>query len=362
MAIRGSRVKGTVRSTSLFALLLLLPPVAVRPAEAAPAPDDAQKIDVQDLVRQAVINFNARESLPRDYTYLENLTVDHPEQEKDHSTDSFEVMEIKGHAFRRHVVHNGQKVADQEDPEHDEKYRAKWLEVEHKILEEQIKPGQTKESLAAAVQKIMDEAGLKDWKPQLLAPAPVPSMGVVTFSQTLYQFKLPLQDLDQKFHLKFKGEHVLDGRKAYVVQADPRHTEDEADPAGNFKIKVWIDQKDIQIVKVEGKAVRSGPLAHAEYAAFSSKVLSKEEIAERKKQLEASQLFYSDDTVVTEEWTKVNDEVWLLRRRHVKGSHVFIVEGQRRFFRSNSSLPVEYDTVDTNYRKFRVGHRIVPAP
>jgi hypothetical protein len=349
-----------VRSTGLIALLLLISAVAVRPAEAKPQ-GDAQKIDVQELVRQAVINFNTRESLPRDYTYLETLKVDHPDQKDGYSTDTFEVIEIKGHPFRRHVAHNGQKVAEEESPEHDEEYRAKWLEVDHKILEEEIKPGQTKESLAAAVQKIMDEAGLKDWKPQLFAPPPVPSMGVVTFGQTLYQFKLPLQDLSQKFHLKFKGEHTLDGRKAYVVQADPRHIKDEADPAGNFKFKVWIDEKEMEIVKVEGRAIRPGPLARAEYAAFSSKVLSKEEIAERKKQLEASQLFYSDDTVITEEWTRVNDEAYLLRRRHVKGSHVFIVEGQRRFFRSNFSLPVEYDTVDTNYKKFHVGHRILPA-
>jgi hypothetical protein len=350
-----------VRSTGLIALLLLLMAVTLRPAEAAKSPDDAQKIDVQELVRQAVINFNTRESLPRDYTYMENLMVDHPDKKHGHSTDTFEVIEIKGHPFRRHVAHNGQKVAEEESPEQDEEYRAKWLEVDHKILEEEIKPGQTKESLAAAVQKIMDEAGLKDWKPQLFAPPSIPSMGVVTFAQTLYQFKLPLQDLNQKFHLKFKGEHVLDDRKTYVVQANPRHLKDDADPAGNFKIKVWIDQREMQIVKVEGEAIQSGPLAHANYAAFSSKILSREEIAERKKQLEASQLFYSDDTAITEEWTKVNDEAWMLRRRHVKGSHVFIVQGQRRYFRSNLSMPVEYDTVDTNYKKFHVGHRILPA-
>lgn len=348
-----------MRSTGLIAFLLLLPSVAVRSAEGR-STDDAQKIDLQELVRQAVINFNARESLPRDYTYLENLKVDHPDRKNGYSKDTFEVIEIKGHPFRRHVEHNGQKVAKEEDPEQDEESRAKWLEVDHKILEEEIKPDQTKESLAAAVQKIMDKAGLKDWKPQLFAPPPVPSMGVVTFGQTLYQLKLPLQDLSEKFHLKFKGERTLDGRKVYVVEADPRHLKDEADPAGNFRIKIWIDQQEMQIVKVEGRAVRSGPLARAEYAAFSSRILSKEEIAERKKQLEASQLFYGDDTRITEEWTKVNDEAWLLRRRHVRGSHVFIVEGQRHFFRSNLSLPVEYDTVDTNYKKFHVGHRIVP--
>ncbi|HEY4678852.1 MAG TPA: hypothetical protein VIJ01_16920 [Candidatus Angelobacter sp.] len=349
-----------MQTTRLIAFLLLLALVAVRPAKAKPR-SDAQKIDVQEIVRQAVINFNTRESLPRDYTYLENLKVDHPDRKNGYATDTFEVIEIKGHPFRRHVAHNGEKIAEEKSLEDDEESRAKLAEVDHRILEEEIKPGQTKESLAAAVQKIMDEAGLKDWKPQLFSPPPIPSMGVVTFGQTLYQFKLPLQDLNQKFHLKFKGEHILDGRNTYVVQADPRHTKDEADPAGNFRIKVWIDQQETQIVKVEGKAIRSGPLANAEYAAFSSKVLSKEEIAERKKQLEASQLFYGDDTVITEQWTKVNNEAWLLTRRHVKGFHVFIVQGQRHYFRSNFSLPVEYDTVDTNYKKFHVGHRILPA-
>lgn len=353
--------KQTVRSTCQSTLLLVLTLMAVCPAGAVPPPGDAEKIDVQELVRQALINFNTRESLPRDYTYVENLTVNHPDQKNGRSTDIYEVIEIKGHAFRRRVVHNGQRVAQQEDPEQDEANRAKLIEAEHKILDEQIKHGHTRESLAAAVQKIMDEAGLKDWKPQLFAPAPVPSMGVVTFGQTLYQFKLPLQELDQKFHLKPRGEQVLEGRKAYVVQADPKRTKDETDPAGNFKLRVWIDQKELQIVKVEGKAVRAGPLAHAEYAAFSSKTLSPQEIEERKRQLADSRLFYSDDTVVMQEWAKVNDEVWLLRRRHVKGSHVFVVEGQRQYFRSNMSVPAEYDTVDTNYKKFRVEHRILPV-
>ena len=119
--------------------------------------------------------------------------------------------------------------------------------------------------------------------------------------------------------------------RSYVVQADPKRAKDETDAAGNFKIKVWIDQKEMQIVKVEGKAVRSGPLSRADYAAYSSKVLSKKEIEERKQQLADSQLYYAEDTTIVQEWTKVNDEVWLLRRRHVKGSHVLVVEGRVPF-------------------------------
>jgi hypothetical protein len=344
-----------------LALVLVLPSAAVGQAAVSAPPGGWQQTDVQEIVRQAVINFNTREALPKNYTYLENLTIDLPAHKDLSGTDTFEVIEINGHAFRRHTVHNGTNVAGQEDHAQDEAYRAKWLEVEHKILEEQIKPGHTKESLAAVVQKIMAEAGLTDWKPQLFTPAPVPSMGVVTFTQTLYQFKLPLPELDQKFHLKAKGEAMIAGRKAYVVQADPKRTKDETDAAGNFKIKIWIDQKEMQIVKVEGKAVREGLLARADYAAYSSKTLTQKEIEERKQQLAESRLFYGEDTTVMQEWTKVNDEVWLLRRRHVRGSHVFVLAGQVHYFTQNYSSLVDYDTVDTNYKKFRVEHRILPV-
>jgi hypothetical protein len=257
-------------------------------------------------------------------------------------------------------------VAVREDPEQDEAYRAKWAEVEHKILDEEIKPDHTKETLAAAVQKIIKESGLKDWTSQSLLLPKGESMGVVSFAQTLHQFKLPIGDLAQKFHLIAKGEQIRDGRKTYVVQANPLRTKDENDVAGNFKIKIWIDQKELQIVKVEGKAVRAGPLARADYAAFSSKTLSKKEIEERKQQLAATRLFYGDDTVVTQEWIKINDEAWLLRRRHVKGSHQLVVDESSQGVRPNFSgvnttMAVEYDTLDTNYKKFRVEHRILPV-
>jgi len=346
----------------MFALLLVLPMMTARPVAACVAPGDSEQIDVQELVRQAVINFNAREALPRNYTYVESTSVDHPGKPDGHSDDTYEVIEIKGHPFRRLIVHNGQKVAAQETHEHDDEYRAKWLEVEHKVLDEQIRPGHTPESLAAAVQKIMEEAGLKDWKPQLFAPASATTMGVVLFPISLYRFQLPLQQLDQSFNLKLLKEQVIEGRKAYVVQADPRHTKDKTSDAGNFKIKVWIDQEDMQIVKVEGKAVRSGPLSRADYAAFSSSQgLSEKEIEQSKKQLADSTLYYDEGTTIVQEWTKVNDEVWLLQRRNAKGSHILVVKGTSRFPAANVPMPVVYKTVLSNYKKFRVEHRILPG-
>jgi len=350
--------KNAVKRRCLPALWLLL---SALPSSARPLPGDAEKFDAQDVVKQAVINFKARESLPRDYTYAENTRIDHPGKPDAHSEETYEVIEIKGHAFRRHTIHNGQKISSGAEPVQDETYLAKWKEVEQKILEEQVKPGHTSASLDAAVQKIMADAGLQDWKPQLAAPTSAASMGVVVFSQSLYKFTLPLQDLDQEYDLKPKDVQIFNRRKTYVVQADPKHSTDKDTDAGNFKIKVWIDQQDLQIVKAEGKALRNGRLARANYSAFSSRTnLSQTEIDQRKQQLAESELLYGEGTTIVQEWIKVNDEVWLLHRRHAKGSHILMISGATRFPGANRPMPVEYEVTNTNYRKFRVEHRILP--
>lgn len=306
-------------------------------------------------MKQAVANFTARESLPKDYTYQEIVKAEDSRLKHGHSIDVYEIIEIKGHAFRRHVEQDGKKISHEE--KRDEANRDKFLEVQHKIMEEQIRPGHTRESLEAAVRRIMEESGLKDWQPQLTMPPNLPSMGVVQFTQTLYKFNLPIQELDQKFELKPKEEKILNGRPAYVIQADPRD-KDKTDPAANFRMKVWIDKEEMQIAKVEGEAIRSGPLAAPEYSSFSSKIMSAKELETQKKQLAASRLYYSDGTKIIEEWTKVNDEAWLLSRRHVKGSHLFFLQDD---LRPSYSQDVEYDIEDTNYRKFRVQHRFLSA-
>jgi len=115
-------------------------------------------------------------------------------------------------------------------------------------------------------------------------------------------------------------------------------------------------------VKVEGKAVRSGLLSHANYAAFSSSQgLSDKQIEQSKKQLADSTLYYAEGTTIVQEWTKVNDEVWLLRSRNARGSHILVVKGLNRFPAANVPTPVVYKTVLSNYRKFRVEHRILPG-
>ena len=335
-------------------LFLLAGHIAFAQAGGTPVTTNAEDHDVQAIVKQAVANFNAREALPKDYTYLETVKAEDARLKHGRSTDVYEIIEINGHASRRHLEHDGKKIAQLE--KRDDAEREKWLEVEHRILEEQIRPGHSRESLETAVRKIMDDAGLKDWQPQLLAPTHMPSMGVVYFTQTLYQFKLPIPELDQKFDLKSKGEKILNGRMAYVIQATPKHTKDKTDAAANFRIKAWIDEKEMQIVKVEGEALRMGPLATPEYSSFTSKTMSEKEVEAQKQRLASSQLYYGDDTKIMQEWSKVNDEAWLLRRRHVKGSHVFLLKEQSR---PTYSSDVEYDIEDSNYKKFRVQHRFL---
>lgn len=342
----------------LFRILtasLVLAVVQAAPAQAPASPDaTAEKPDVQAIVKQAVANFTARESLPKDYTYLETIKAEDAKLKHGRSEDIYEIIEIKGHGFRRHVEHDGQKLMH--EAREDEEDRAKLLEAEHKILEEQIRPGHTRESLEAAVRKIMEESGLKDWQPQLTLPPNLPSMGVVQFTETLYKFKLPIEDLDQKFELKFKEQKTLDGRATYVVQANPKHSKEKSERPTNFRMKIWIDRQEMQIVKVEGEALGMGLLGAPEYSSFSGKGMSEKEVAERKQQLAGSRLYYGDGTKIMQEWTKVNDEAWLLHRRHVKGSHIFLLPDRTR---PAFSSDVEYDLEDTNYKKFRVQHRFL---
>ena len=338
-----------------FAIVAFLTAVQMVSAQAgAGAAPETGKPDAQAIMKQAVENFIARESLPKDYTYQETVKASDPRLKRGRSTDVYEVIEIKGHAFRRHVEQDGKKIARQD--KQDDADREKLLEAQHKILEEQIKPGHTRESLEAAVRKIMEDSGLKDWQPQLTLAPNLPSLGVVQFTQTLYKFKLPIEDLDEKFELKLKEQKLLKGRVVYMIQADPKRTKDKTDPAANFKIKVWIDQKELQIVKVEGEALRMGPMAAPEYSSFSAKHMSEKELAAQKQRLAASKLYYGDDTKIVQEWAKVNDEVWLPQHRHVKGSHLFLLQENSR---PSYSAKVEYDVVESDYKKFRVQHRFL---
>ncbi len=323
-------------------------------------PEDAANLTTQEIVKQAVANFNARESLPKNYTYLEKLTNHSSRFKTGPESDTYEVMELRGKAFRRRIAHNDVPLAGK-SVEMDEAYLAKLDEANRKILEEEIKPGHTKESLAEAVRKILDDAGLEDWKPQGLALNQAESLGVVTFKQTLQQFKLPLGVLDQKFKLKAQKDVLLNGRKTYVVEADPVRAKHEDETVRNFKIRIWIDQEELQIVKAEGKALRDGPIAHADYAAFSSKDLSEKEVRKTQERLAKTELLYGADTIITQEWAKVNNEIWLPQRRYVKGWHVFLFDHPYTATAHSSTDPVEYETLDTNYKKFRVEHRILPA-
>jgi hypothetical protein len=313
-----------------------------------------EKLDAQAIVAQAVANFKERESLPKDYTYVETVKATDARLKRGRGTDVYEVIEVNGHAFRRHVEQDGRKIARTE--KQDDGDREKLLEVQRKILEEEIRPGHTRESLQAAVRKIMEDSGLKDWETQLTLAPNVHSMGVVQFTQTLYGFKLPIDRLDHKFEVKLKEEKLLNGRMAYVVQADPKHSKDKSDPAANFKMKVWIDEKELQIAKVEGEALRMAPLVAADYSSYASRHMSEKEMAAEKQRLAASKLYYGDDTKIVEEWTKINDEIWLPQHRHVKGSHLFLLQENTR---PAYSSKVEYDIVDSDYRKFRVQHRFL---
>ena len=70
---------------------------------------------MQVIVKQAVANFKERESLPKDYTYLETVKAEDSSLKHGHSVDVYEVIEIGGHGFRRHLAQDGKKIAHEQE-------------------------------------------------------------------------------------------------------------------------------------------------------------------------------------------------------------------------------------------------------
>jgi hypothetical protein len=85
------------------------------------------------------------------------------------------------------------------------------------------------------------------------------------FKKGILELRLPLQQLPNGFEIRLKGEEVLNGRKTWAFEALPngpyKTTEETVSDAQNFKLKIWIDEAEIQIVKAEGKAIREGLLS-----------------------------------------------------------------------------------------------------
>ncbi len=281
------------------------------------------KLDVVDLVRRALANNNEIDLHRANYTYLQrDFGFDDLNPS---SSDTYEILLIGGAPYRRHIAHNDRPLPPNE--QEDEEAKIKQARDQRFLREATNEP-----NWGWAARAVYQESELK----------------------------LPLRLLPDWFDLKVVGEEPVDNRKNYVVQATPaRHmkaaTEDEHN-AQHLTFRIWIDEADTQISKLEAFVIKKGITNPPERILKFTVPSADGDIRHMLDRVaETAQLIYEHGTVITEEWKKLNNEVWLPRNFSVKGKcHLTSAYGP------GNSVRCDRERTYYDYQKFRVDTQILP--
>lgn len=136
-----------------------------------------------------------------------------------------------------------------------------------------------------------------------------------------FQFEFPLDQLPTRFDVSSNGSEVFDGRKSLLFTAVPKAGSDLKQAAHDgvaYEMKFWVDDGDHIFHKIEGKVVAEG-------------------------------MRYEKDSLISYEWSKVNNEAWLPVR--------FWFKGQIRYLLHD--IPDETEQTYSDYKKFRADSKVV---
>jgi hypothetical protein len=139
-----------------------------------------------------------------------------------------------------------------------------------------------------------------------------------------------VKEINDAYNFRFVGMENVEGREAYVIDAEPRpgfqpHRK-EAKILPKFKFRAWIDQADSEWVKLDAQCIDT-----VSFGWFIARI-------------------HKGSNVQIEQ-TRVNDEVWL-------PEHIALMLDARVLFKG---LNLEQDIRYSNYKKFRADTRIMPA-
>jgi len=300
--------------------------------------------DAADIVRKAIINYEAREPKIRDYRYIEFVYVSHKLLGgKLQDSEVYEVIPLGTSLFRRHVAHNGRPLPPLEE------------------MNEQKR-------LDRAISQMEENFNKRMENPNANLPGDnVPSgtpLSAVMFNAPFEAWQLDLHSLPEGFSFRLRGEEELSAaHKLLVVEGKPTEgtvwARRNALDLQNFNITLWIDENELEVVKVEAHAKKKGLLERPEHAIVNRQKFPGASGESELDSLYESTLWYDRGTVITWAWKKVNDEVWLPASLHVKGK-----ESLERDYpngdHGSATSPIEQHTTYYDYEKFRVSHRILP--
>ncbi len=323
------------RTGTFLAVIVVLacssPATAQAPAQSTQQPNptgtsaqvtNQDQLNVVELVRRALANNSEIDLRRANYTYLErDFGFDNLNPS---SSDTYEILLIGGAPYRRHIAHDDRSLPPNE--QEDEEARIKRAR-DQQFLQEAMNEGPT-------------------WT----------ARGVYQESE----LKLPLQLLPDWFDIKTTGEELVEGRKDFVLEAKPvghlkAATEDEHN-AQHLMFTIWIDEADTQISKLEALVIKKGITNPPErILKFTGPGADGDVQHMLDRAAEAARLTYEHGTVITEQWKKLNNEVWLPSSFSVKGKwHLTTAYGP------GNSVQCDRERTYYDYQKFRVDSQILP--
>jgi len=181
--------------------------------------------DPVELMRKSVAPRKTNEEKVRQYAYRERQItrmVDKNGKETDSHSETWDVIGLEGSMYRRLVMKDDKPLPAKEEKREEERLR-KESERRKKETPEQRRNR------------------------------------VFSFS---YTFTLDLDRAADMYDLRYVGEEMIGGRSAWVIEGLPksafRPANDMEKEARNYRMKVWLDQADMVVARLELEIITDG--------------------------------------------------------------------------------------------------------
>jgi hypothetical protein len=251
---------------------------------------------IKELIRRAAENDVENDKKQRDYTYVqreEEHKLNRKGESRSIESKTYEVMMLYNEQVQRLIAKDDKPLSEKDAAKEEEKIK--------KVIDK--RKNETEDQRKKRLE--MEEKNREKDR----------------------QFVREVTDA-YNFHLTNIDD--LEGRKTYVIDADPRpgfepHSK-EAGILPKFRFRVWIDQAESQWVKLDAQCIDT-----VSFGWFLARI-------------------HKGSRVVVEQ-TRVNEEAWLPKHVAVK------VDVRLALLKDYN---VEEDVTYRDYKKFRTGTKVVP--
>lgn len=291
------------QSAATLLLLVFLAWLAVAQKQAEQVPErnattpSLSQDQIRDLIRQAAEKDMQNDKKQRDYTYIqreEEHKLDGKDQVKSSESKTYEIMVLYEEPVRKLIAKDDKPLGESDARKEDEKVQ--------KIIEKRKSESDNDRQKRLEKQNKEQEEGR--------------------------QF---VKEIADAYNFRFAGEENLEGRKALVIDADPRPGYEpkmkDARFLPKFHFRVWLDEAGKQWVKLDIQCIDTVSVGLFLLRLHKGSSIQIEQV-------------------------RVNDEVWLPRHVTLKlDARLALLKG----------LNISEDVTFRDYKKFRTDTKIVPV-